>query len=434
MKRLSCHSFVITVLATAAVAIALQAAASHAEPVVIFKTDRESALYQCGEPATFILEVTNDGVPARSGIAQVQVGVAGGRDLLNRSVDLAKENPVRFTETLDEPGFLLAKVTGIPGTGKVLAGAGFDPKMIVPGNDLPEDFSEFWEAGRTALAGKPVHLEKLDAYSTTQYTSYAVTVEVLHGEHLYGFLTVPNQPGKFPIVVAIPGAGPGWTKPPVDWVKRGVISLVMNVHKVPVITGNDKANKAQFEARQAKGKYSLDHAGDRDHYHFRNVILGIDRMINELAGRPDWNGQHLVLDGSSQGGGLSLILAGFNSHVTAVAANVPALGDHGAGKFHRQPGWPNLVSAGAEALAISPYYDSANFARNIHCPTLVSAGFIDTTCAPSSVYAVWNRIPSSHKTILNMPGQGHGMSDEYKAVKVPWLENQLGLDPPSGHS
>ena len=157
-------------------------------------------------------------------------------------------------------------------------------------------------------------------------------------------------------------------------------------------------------------------------------------MITELAGRPDWDGKHLVMDGSSQGGGLSLILAGFNPHVTAVAANVPALGDHGAGKLHRQPGWPNLASAGAEALAISPYYDSANFARNIHCPALVSAGFIDTTCAPSSVYAVWNRIPDERKVIFDMPTRGHGVSDEYKAVKTPWLDEQLGLKLPANRS
>lgn len=417
-----------TVLVLAAFILVVQAAlSSFAAPVVTLKTDRESALYKCGEPAAFILEVTDNGVPVNTGTVQVKLGVAGGRDLLERSVDLAKENPARFTGTLEEPGFLLASATDVSGAPKALAGAAFDPKQIVSGNDLPEDFMAFWEAGRAELAGKPVRLEKLEAYSTPQYTSYAVTVDVLHGEHLHGFLAVPSQPGKFPIVVNIPGAGPGAVIPGVHWAKRGVISLIMNVHKVPVTTGDAEANKEQFEARQAKGKYSLDQAGDRDRYHFRNVILGIDRMITELAGRPDWDGKHLVMDGSSQGGGLSLILAGFNPHVTAAAANVPALGDHGAGKFHRQPGWPNLASAGAEALAVSPYYDSANFARSIRCPVLVSAGFIDTTCSPTSVYAVWNRIPDKRKTILDMPGLGHVVSDEYKTVRDPWLEGQLGL-------
>jgi len=411
----------------AILAIVLSPALSFAAPMVTLKPDRADAIYKCGEPATFTLEVTEDGAPVSTGSLRIKLGVAGGKEILNQDFDLAKGSPVKFSGTLDHPGFLLASATGLPNAPKALAGAAFDPKQIVSGNDLPEDFSAFWEAGRKELADKPVHLEKLPAYSTPEYTSYAVTVDVLHGEQLHGFLTIPQGDKKFPIVVSIPGAGPGIVAPNVDWVRRGVISLVMNVHKVPVILGNPKANKAQYEARQEKLKYQIDQAADRDRYHFHNVILGIDRMINELAARPDWDGKHLVMDGSSQGGGLSLILTGFNPHVTAAAANVPALGDHGAGKFHRQPGWPNLASVSPEALAVSAYYDSANFARSIRVPVLVSAGFIDTTCPPASVYAVWNRIPDERKTILNLPTEGHSISEEYKNAKAPWLDQHLGL-------
>jgi len=406
---------------------AFQSALLLAAPVVTLTADHADALYKCKEPATFTLEVSENGTPLTTGTAEVKLGVAGGKELLNKKFDLSQGNPVRFTGTLEEPGFLLATVTGIEGAAKALAGAGFEPERITPGNELPEDFTTFWEAGRKELADKPVRLDKLDAYSTPEYTSYAVTVDVLNGEHLYGFLTIPTKAGKFPAVVSIPGAGPGASEPNVAWAKRGVISLVMNVHKYPVILGNKEANKKQFEEHQAKLQYQLDQAGNRDRYHFRNVILGIDRAITEVAKRPEWDGQHLVMDGSSQGGGLSLIMAGFNPHVTAAAANVPALSDHGGGRFHRAPGWPKLASAGAEALAVSAYYDTANFARNIRCPVLVSAGFIDTTCSPASIYAAWNRIPDERKTMLNMPRNGHGISEEYKAKKTPWLDAQLGL-------
>ena len=401
-----------------------------AAPKVTLTTDREDALYQCGETATFTLSVTDNGAPVTSGTVQVRLGAPGDKDLLNQSFDLAKANPAQFTGTLDQPGFLLASAAGIPDAPKALAGAGFEPQRILPGNELPEDFSAFWEAGRRELADKPVRLEKLDAFSTPQYTSYALTVDVLHGEHLYGFLTVPNQPGKHPAVVTIPGAGPGVASPFVEQAKRGILSFVLNVHKYPVVVGNPEATKKHYEDQTARLPYQRDQAGDRDRYHFRNVILGMDRAITEIARRPDWDGQHLVLDGSSQGGGLALILAGFNPHVTAAAANVPALGDHAAGRFHRAPAWPNLASAGPEALAVSAYYDTANFAPGIRCPVLVSAGFIDTTCPPASIYAAWNRIPSEHKTLLNQPRSGHEISKEYEAKKTPWINTQLGLTPP----
>lgn len=404
--------------------------ALFAEPAIKLSTDRESALYSKGESAKFTLEVTDNGERVTSGTVKVKFGVAGGKDLLNQEFDLAQANPVVFEGTLEEPGFLLATAIGISEAIKgksARAGVAFDPLGIVSGNELPADFRSFWEEGRAMLADKLVKLEKLPAYSTAKYTSYSVTVEVLHGEHLYGFLTVPNQPGKYPVVVNIPGAGPGASKPSLEWADKGVISLIMNVHKFPVILGDADANARQYKERLAKVYYPKDQAGDRDRYHFRNVILGIDRVINEIAKRPDWDGKHLVMDGSSQGGGLSLILSGFNPHVTAAAANVPALCDHGAARFHRQAGWPNLAANNPKAAEVSAYYDVANFAPSIRCPVLVSAGFIDTTCSPASVYAAWNRIPEGNKTIFDMPRIGHSVSPGYMAKKGPWVNDQLGL-------
>lgn len=397
-----------------------------AAPQVTLSTDRKEAVYACGEEAVFTVEAKENGTLVRSGMLQVTLGVRGGKTLVERSIDLAKENPVRISGTLTEPGFLLASAKGLPDAGEALAGAGFDPEKIDMGNALPDDFRKFWEDGRAEIAGRPVKLEKLDAFSTADYTSYAVTVEVLRSEVLRGFLSIPNGQGPFPAWIQVPGAGPGASAPPVDWAKRGVIALIMNVHKFPVALGDANETKRIYTEHLAKLYYPVDHAGDRDLYHFRNVILGVDRAINEIAARPDWDGNHLVMDGSSQGGGMALIMAGFNSHVTAAAANVPALCDHGGWKLGRQPGWPGLAAKGDAAREVSVYYDAANFARLIHGPVLISAGFIDTTCSPSSIYAAWNQIRTPKK-ILPLVTTGHAVTPEYNAVKNPWVEAQLGL-------
>lgn len=374
----------------------------------------------------FTIEAKENGTPIHSGKLHVTLGVRGEKSLVQQDFDLAKENPVRISGTLAEPGFLFATAKGLPNVKEALAGAGFDPEKIAMGNDLPEDFRKFWEDGRAEIAGHPVTFEKLDAFSTPEYTSYAVTVQVLHGEVLRGFLSVPGGPGPFPIWVNVPGAGPGASAPPTKWAERGVIALIMNVHKFPVALGDAGETRRIYDNHRAKLYYPRDHADDRDLYHFRNVILGVDRAITEIASRPDWDGKHLVMDGSSQGGGMALIMAGFNPHVTAAAANVPALCDHGGGKFGRQPGWPNLASTGDAAKKVSAYYDTANFAKSIRAPVLVSVGFIDTTCPPASVYAAWNQI-TSPKKILPLVTAGHGITPEYKAIKDPWVEGQLGL-------
>ena len=407
-------------------AAALSACALFAATEITVTPDREMPLYPCGASAVFTVSVKDAGKLVTGGSFNIKMGVFGGQDISVTPVDLAKGNPVTVSGTLKEPGFILVTASGLSGAGAAQAGAGFEPEKIQLGNPLPDDFMKFWEDGRAALAGDTVHLEKLDAYSTEAHTAYAVTVDVLHGEKLYGFLAVPAGAGPFPAYVQVPGAGPGQNAPLTEWAKKKVIALNMNVHKYPVVTGDAKKTKQLYDDYAAKIRYPLDQADNRDKYHFRNVILGVDRMVNAVAAMPQWDRKHFVTDGSSQGGGMALVLAGLNKYITAAAANVPASCDHGGKTFNRQPGWPNLASKGEAAVKVSAYFDAGNFARSITCPVFISAGFIDTTCPPSSVYAAYNQI-KSQKVMFNMPTVGHATVKPYTDRKNPWVDSQLGL-------
>lgn len=366
-------------------AAALTVGALYAAPEITVSPDRTLPIYLCGESAVFTVSVKDAGKPVAAGTFTVKMGVFGGQDISDTRVDLAKGNPVTVAGTLKEPGFILVTAAGLSGAGTAQAGAGFEPEKIGLGNPLPEDFTRFWEEGRAAVAGDTVRLEKLDTYSTEAYTSYAVTVDVLHGEKLYGFLAVPAGAGPFPAYAQVPGAGPGQAAPFTEWAGKKVIALTMNVHKYPVALGDAKQTKRLYDDYAVNIRYPLDQADNRDKYHFRNVILGVDRMVSHVAAMPQWDKKHFVIDGSSQGGGMALIMAGLNRNITAAAANVPALCDHGGKTFNRQPGWPNIASRGEAAAKVSAYFDAGNFAKFITCPVFTSAGFIDTTCPPSSV-------------------------------------------------
>lgn len=401
-----------------------------AAPEVIVTQGRANALYQRGEKAEFTIEVRDDGKLLDSGNVSVHAGVFGGKTVLQEKLDLADANPVKVAATLDVPDFLLLTVR-YEKEKPVLAGAGFEPEKIELGHQLPADFKEFWEAGRAAVAANEPVLLKLEEYSSDQYTSFAVAIDVLNGEKLYGFLAVPNGDGPFPALVTVPGAGPGQIQPLVDWAKRGVIALNMNVHKYPVVIGDAAKTRALYSEYGKKVRYSLDRGNDLEHYHFRNVILGVDRMVAYVAAMPQWDKKHFVDDGSSQGGGMALIIAGFNRNITAAAANVPAICDHGGVKFNRHPGWPKLLKVDnpdPEIMRVSAYYDAGNFARFITCPVVTSAGFIDQTCSPASVYAVYNQIKAP-KRLVDMPLAGHATPPEYRSVRGPWVESKLGLRP-----
>ena len=415
---------------------AVAAAGLAAAEVLTFGPADKMPVYKCGEKAAFTLSVFDNGKAVTSGKYTVVFTLDGNKKIGEQIVDLAQGNPATVTTTLDKPGFVLARVlnsagkaamtTGAKGKkAAALAGAAFDPEKIQMGYSLPEDFMAFWEAGRKQLANTPVKLEKVEKYSKGTYNTYYVTVNTLNNETLTGYLAVPKAPGKYPAYITVPGAGPGVVGPSSVWAAKGVISLSMNVHKFPT-ADNSAEQKARYAADQKiKPGYSHRGAGDRNKYFFRSAYVGIDRVINYVAAMPEWDGKHMVIDGSSQGGGSALILSGFNKNITALAANVPALCDPGGSKTGRSSGWPRLDRT-KNPDAFAPYFDAANFARFIKVPALLSCGFIDTTCSPSSVYAAYNQLKGD-KQMVHVPLEGHTVSKGYSAIRDKFVSKHLGL-------
>ncbi len=385
-------------------------------------------VYKCGEKAAFTVTA------AENGKYTIVYLFCGGKEIGRQTVELVNGKAETIHTTLSEPGFILVKVydakgkliTTLDTKGRkipVLAGAAFEPEKIKMGYDMPEDFMAFWEAGRKQIANNPVKLEK-DKRSNARYTVYYVTVKTLHDETLTGYLTIPAGKGPFPVYITVPGAGPGVSGPSY-WCAKGVISLAMNVHKFPT-ADNDAEQKARYTANtKGKPRYSIWGVGSRDTYFFRSVYVGIDRVINYVAAMPEWDKKHMVIDGSSQGGGAALLLAGFNQNITALAANVPSMSDHGGYKSGRASGGPRL-SKTENVDAYAPYFDAGNFAKFIKVPALVSCGFLDTTCSPSSIYAVYNQLKGP-KQMIHVPLEGHTTSKIYVTARDKFIAEQLGL-------
>ena len=99
-----------------------------------------------------------------------------------------------------------------------------------------------------------------------------------------------------------------------------------------------------------------------------------------------------------------------------IAANVPALCDHTGGRIGRASGWPQLVPDNDPHIArVAGYYDAVNFARHAPCVPLMSAGYVDRTCPPTSIYAAFN-VMAEPKRIVPTPTMGHSFSPEYNAA------------------
>ena len=135
------------------------------------------------------------------------------------------------------------------------------------------------------------------------------------------------------------------------------------------------------------------------------------------------------VSGSSQGGGMSLLVASLDERIKALTANVPALCDH-PGDLHGRPsGWPFLLRRAvdgekAKVMHTMSYYDAATAASRITVPALLSAGFIDRTCAATTVLSAFNNLQGT-RWIEMVPGMGHATPKDYATRWPRWLRDAL---------
>ena len=404
-------------------------------PTARINTDRVSALYSCGEPARFTITVTSAGKLAEQGICTVKLTLDGGKVLSEERYDLAVAKPFVITASLEEPGFIRCDFMGAdnaPHPLRARAAAGFAVEKITQGEPEPADFDAYWAAllQRQAEIPDAVTSERLpDTIGKPGFAYYKISVRTIDDGRIYGFLGIPaDRPGPFPALVILSGAGSGYTTPDGTFIRPDMMTLAMNVHGIdPTLPEEDYAQR--YKALTTETPYWLQGAESHESYYFRNAILGVNAAVEYVRAHAQWNGQQLQYLGASQGGGFGLMLGGLNPHITAIAASVPALCDHGGIRVGRSAGWPQLVSSlPAEkqqaALAMSGYYDAVNFAKRVRCPVIFTVGYNDATCPPSSVYAAFNALKCT-KYIMTAPLEDHPVPWEHINGIWQWIQHPL---------
>jgi len=403
---------------TAAVLLALVRVCAAATYSLSVTADRKDAIYRKGETVTFTLALTCDGRPAdgaevawvlnKDGVPPETTGtatLAGGRACVSGS--------------LDEPGFLhcRASFTDPAKSNHVERGAAaVDPLEIRPGLPPPEDFDAFWAAKKKALAAVPAGAELTPVpWNDAKIECFDAQVKCL-GEPVSGYLARPAgaAPKSLPAILLVHGAGvrSAVLVSAAGWAAKGLLAMDINAHGLP----NGKPEP--FYKDLADGEYKDYRTRGREStetIHFVGMFLRLVRAIDFLAAQPAWDGRTMIVHGSSQGGYQSIVAAGLDPRVTFYAGGVPAGCDHCGYRAGRINGWPKFIATGEtppeSVVQAVRYVDAANFATRAKCPGILTVGFIDTTCPPSSVYAAYNAL-AGRKAIYNDIPCGHRMSPE----------------------
>ena len=382
--------------------------------------EKPGATYHRSEAVTFVVKAEDKGKPLAKG--EVQWVLTKDGLPLNQSGKATISNGIAKVQgRLDEPGFLQLRASyrSTPKAAPItaLAGAAIDPTEIQRSTPVPDDFDAFWTSQKDKLAKVPVN-PRLTPVTSTSKTLDAFDLQAdCVGAPVSGYFVRPvgAQPKSLPIILTVHGAGVRGSAlgSAAAWAAKGFIAMDINAHGLP--NGKPDAFYKEQDAGPLKDYRSIGRES-RETCYFLGMFLRLVRAIDFLTSQPEWDGQHVVVYGSSQGGLQAIVAGGLDPRVTFFAAGVPAGCDHTGMIANRIAGWPKLVPNGpdgkpnAAVLKTVPYFDTMNFAtRTKAAGCIFTVGFIDVTCPPSSVYATYNQL-TIPKQIYNDIPSGHANS------------------------
>lgn len=410
----------------------------HAQPAekfvkVIVAPDHDNWTYKPGEKVKFSISVLQNGNLVKDAKVRYEIGPEKMNPSRKESTVLSKGETTVDGGTLKAPGFLrciaVAEVDGKEYRG--LATAGFDPLKINPTVENPADFSKFWEDAKAEAANIPMDptMTLIPERCTDKVNVYHVSIQNYRNRsRVYGILCVPKKEGKYPALLKVPGAGIRPYGGDVATAERGIITLEIGIHGIPVNLNPEVYSDLGAGALNGYQYFNLDH---KDRYYYKRVYLGCVRANDFLVSLPQFDGVNLGVSGGSQGGALSIITAGLDPRVKFLAAYYPALSDVTGYLQGRAGGWPHIFDHNnkpyndlKEKLETVKYYDVVNFARQVKVPGYYSWGFNDETCPPTSMYAAYNVVQAPKELYLALE-TGHWTYPEQREDFSEWIVGKL---------
>ncbi|MEF3304305.1 acetylxylan esterase [Paenibacillus sp. GYB003] len=301
-----------------------------------------------------------------------------------------------------------------------------------PDRYAPSDLESFWDETLARFADKPLNdsrrrTEPLFPWMDVDDVRY----EGFDDTPIAGWFLLPKMESgrKLPCIVTFHGytGGRGYPERYAQWLLMGYAVFAVDVRGQKGDTGNRLASAHGM----AKGWISQ---GIMDKYncYYRAVAIDSVKAVEWAARQPEVDPARIVVEGSSQGGGLALLTAALSDKPALAVANVPNMCHMDFGMLHSTGSltelaqfaneFPDRLDAVLETLG---YFDIMNLAERIRVPVIVSVGLKDTVCMPETVYAAYNRM-TCEKEIHPYPFMGHEHIGFHNRKTIEFARRKLG--------
>ena len=302
---------------------------------------------------------------------------------------------------------------------------------------VPADLDAFWSATLDEARGHPLQATFRPVESgLAVLDTYDVVFSGFGGSPVRAWLHVPaGSRDRLPAVVEFLGygGGRGLAHERILWAAAGYAHLVMD-------TRGQGSSWAVGDTPDPDATGAPSHPGfmsqgilDPRTYYYRRIYIDAVRAVEAVRAHPAVDPARVAVTGGSQGGGISIAVAGLVDDLAAVAPDVPFLCDFPRAttlvdtdpyaeigrylKAHR-----DHVEAAYRTLT---YFDGAILGRRATAPALFSVGLMDRICPPSTVFAAYNHYGGPAE-IREYPFNDHeGGEAFHDVVKMGWLRERL---------
>ncbi len=309
-----------------------------------------------------------------------------------------------------------------------------------PERNEPTDFDEFWSATLSEARQFPLNARFIPIESGLKpFETFDVTYSGFGNQVIKGWFIMPRQKEqKVPCVIEYMGytGGRGFLTDWLLWPSLGFAVFVMDIRG----QGSSKTSHGDTADLYGKGGnpsttgFMTQGILEPEHYYFRRVFIDAVRAIEAACSYPYVDSNRICVTGSSQGGGITIAVAGLVPEINIAMPDVPFLCHYRRAvdivdtfpyqeisffcSAHR-----DKVSTVFHTLS---YFDGVNFAARARAKAMFSVGLMDTICPPSSVFAAFNHWGGDQKDIRIYEFNGHEggcsfqIQEKIKFLKESW--------------
>ncbi|MHC9044332.1 acetylxylan esterase [Microbacterium saperdae] len=299
------------------------------------------------------------------------------------------------------------------------------------GQHEPDDFDQFWAETLAASAEHEldVRLEPVET-GLVHIDVFDLTFSGFDGDRIKGWVLAPTgSSSPLPATIKFIGYGGGRGHPLENliWPAAGYVHVVMDTRGQGGIRRTGATPDRGIGGPSVPGFMTRGIESPYDYY-YRRLIVDAVRSVTATKQIAAVDDTRIAVVGRSQGGGLALAVAGLEPSVAALISQVPFLCDmKRATLITNDAPYSELTQylathrdRSSRVFDTLSYFDGVNFASRAAAPAWFSAGLMDSTCPPSTVFGAYHRYGGEKQMrVWEFNGhEGGDFDDEARAVEA----------------